>query len=1020
MHAPGAWICSAYALLGALIGGNALITEAMNPRARLIPIALAFTTVLLFCLWFVPSASAFGVSNFSYQNSTLQANGHPDVTIGFNRQGTESEDIKDVQVDLPAGVFANPESANPKCTATQFNADACPTTSYVGTVQAKVKALSLLDLTVDGTVNVLQPAAGSTDIATIGMTLRPEQICILIICAKPNKIFLKTGIKIKTFDNSGLRTFTPGAPRSTVIGIPLVVFTPSFSADITMNSLSLKFNARSGAPKTTCTWFGLVCTTTPPAGQYFMRQAGNCVPATAAVELTSYQNNKASAESTYTPTGCQNVPYNSTTLSFAPDIKTYQARSTSKFEINIPEAEATIQHALPKVVDSDFPLGSGIDLDALVGVQSCSEEELQANACPAGSVIGSATALSKYIPEGLTGPVYAVGDVGNQLPIAVLLTGPRSSQVVFRGTLGVRGSATDGTGRAYARFDRIPQLPFSKFTLNLAKPVYVNPPTCGTQVSTVNVEQFSGQTITRTSPYTETGCPEVPNTTITNGPPSTTTAITPAFTFTSDKPGSTFQCKVDNGAYQLCTSPFATEPLTNGSHTFSVYAVNGTVVDPTPATYSFTVNLTGDFEINPTITPSTTAAAKHPDMTAIADVSGGQPKTLQIKLPKGFNASLAAAPVCATAVALAGNCPAASKIGTSSLTVDTFAGSQTGLGEIFLTDGPTAADAGGAAVKITMPFGTFIAQAGAYLVNNGANQYLDIRSFPTNINGTEFTVTRLELNFEGSDNAFLTNPSQCVPDSFNSTGTAFDGSVAAVETVPFEATDCASLTFNPTVNQTFTSLTANTTSGVVATIDLPAGDSSIKDMTVVEPPVFGPNYPAFGRAADMCPGSAAGSLIAFNPINCPSQSKVGTMTIDTPLLTAPLVGDVFLVNKTPLPWFGVKFDQPGISVRLTGVTDLVKVDASCNEATDPNGFCQKQISVGFTNVPDVPITHVTFALNGGPRTRPAPLAPLEGELLQLSEPGDTTCQPSSPAKSNITGYSGATVQRIQNIAVTGC
>lgn len=995
--------------------GGTLNTRRISLSRLVLALAMALAAVVL-----APSAAnAFNVTGFNYSNSTLQANGHPSTTISFTRQGSESEDIRDVQVELPAGVFANPEAANPKCTSAQFNADACPASSYVGTVQAQAKALSLLDLTVNGTVNVLQPAAGSTDIATIGMTLRPDKICILIICAVPQKIFLKTGINIKTFDNSGLRTYTPGAPKSTTIGIPLVVFTPAFNADITMNSLKLTFNSRSGAPVTTCSWFGLVCNTTPPSGQYFMRQAGNCEAAEAKVTLVSYQNASSSATSSYTPTGCAAVPSTQTTATFTPEIQTSQTASKATFVMTIPEAEATIQHALPKYVDSDFPNGSGINLEALAGVTSCSETQLQTNACPASSIIGNATALSKYIPEGLTGPVYATGDVGNQVPIAVLLSGPRSSQVVFRGTLGVRGDTVAGTGRAYSRFDRIPQLPFSKFTLALTKPVYVNPPSCGVKTSRSTITQFSGQIITYDSPYTVSSCPTTPNTTITNGPPTVTTQARPVFSFSSDQAGSTFQCSMDGAPTQLCTSPFTSELLANGSHTFSVFAVNGTAVDPSPATYAFTVAVDATYQITPQITPSTFQAGAHPDLSADVAVSGGQPRSVQIRMPKGFNASLAAVPLCATANAAAGNCAANTKVGTTELTVSTFSGSQTGVGDTYLTDAPTANDAGGVAVKVVMPFGTFIAQAGAYLVNNGANQYLELRDFPTNINGTEFTVTGLKLNFSGA-NGFLTNPSQCVNDSFFSTSQSFSGQQAAVVTSPFAATGCAALDFGPSIVQTLSSTQAGTTSNVVANLDLPTGHSSIKNMTVVEPPVLGPNYPAFGRAVDMCPGSAATTTIPFNPSGCPAQAKVGTMTLDTPLLTTPLTGEVFLINKTPLPWFGVKFDQPGISVRLTGITDLVKVDPSCDEATDPNGFCQKQISVAFTNVPDVPITHVTFALNSGPRARPGGLPPLAGELLVLSDAGDTTCQPNSPARSNIDSYSGKSVSVTQPIPVTGC
>src|SRR5262245_25859407 len=99
---------------------------------------------------FATSASAFNVANFNYTNSSTQAAGHPNTTISFDRQGSESEDLKDIQLDLPTGVFANPENGT-KCTVAQFNADTCPATSAVGKITAGVKALSLLDLDIPGT-----------------------------------------------------------------------------------------------------------------------------------------------------------------------------------------------------------------------------------------------------------------------------------------------------------------------------------------------------------------------------------------------------------------------------------------------------------------------------------------------------------------------------------------------------------------------------------------------------------------------------------------------------------------------------------------------------------------------------------------------------------------------------------------------------------------------------------------------------------------------------------------------------
>lgn len=51
-------------------------------------------------------------------------------------------------------------------------------------------------------------------------------------------------------------------------------------------------------------------------------------------------------------------------------------------------------------------------------------------------------------------------------------------------------------------------------------------------------------------------------------------STSPSFSFTSNEQGSTFRCNIDNGAWSACTSPRATEALSNGPHTFRVKAVD--------------------------------------------------------------------------------------------------------------------------------------------------------------------------------------------------------------------------------------------------------------------------------------------------------------------------------------------------------------------------------------------------------------------------------------------------------------
>jgi hypothetical protein len=84
-----------------------------------------------------------------------------------------------------------------------------------------------------------------------------------------------------------------------------------------------------------------------------------------------------------------------------------------------------------------------------------------------------------------------------------------------------------------------------------------------------------------------------PQTTIDSGPDGTTSDNTPTFAFSSDEPGSSFECRLDSGAWASCTSPTTVGPLADGAHTFAVRATDTTGnTDPSPASRSFTVDAT--------------------------------------------------------------------------------------------------------------------------------------------------------------------------------------------------------------------------------------------------------------------------------------------------------------------------------------------------------------------------------------------------------------------------------------------
>ncbi len=65
------------------------------------------------------------------------------------------------------------------------------------------------------------------------------------------------------------------------------------------------------------------------------------------------------------------------------------------------------------------------------------------------------------------------------------------------------------------------------------------------------------------------------------------------FSFTSTEASSTFECAFGNAAFSACTSPDAVDVPGSGAHVFKVRAIDGAGnVDPTPAIYEWTTDLT--------------------------------------------------------------------------------------------------------------------------------------------------------------------------------------------------------------------------------------------------------------------------------------------------------------------------------------------------------------------------------------------------------------------------------------------
>jgi subtilisin-like proprotein convertase family protein len=127
-----------------------------------------------------------------------------------------------------------------------------------------------------------------------------------------------------------------------------------------------------------------------------------------------------------------------------------------------------------------------------------------------------------------------------------------------------------------------------------------------------------------------------PDTSIASGPSGTTGSRDASFTFSSSQSGSSFECSLDGGPASPCSSPHILADLSEGGHTLAVQARDSTGnLDPSPATYAWTVDLTPPAlaVTSPVAGQSLTDAA--PGLAGAAGTAAGDAGTVSVKVWSG-------------------------------------------------------------------------------------------------------------------------------------------------------------------------------------------------------------------------------------------------------------------------------------------------------------------------------------------------------------------------------------------------
>lgn len=315
------------------------------------------------------------------------------------------------------------------------------------------------------------------------------------------------------------------------------------------------------------------------------------------------------------------------------------------------------------------------------------------------------------------------------------------------------------------------------------------------------------------------------------------------------------------------------------------------------------------------------------------------------------------------------------------------------LGRLVMVTEPFEETIFGQEVSITIPpVSTPVALSGG-----GDRVSIWLADLPTTVNLSpwdleleDIHIDRIEVVLDGTDSAgnpLLMNPTFCDPgNSFDATLTSYgadgyhssdDESVST--SIAYPVTGCDGVPFDPRVTLSTTSSTAGQPSSFSFVMELPAGSASLSSATTSLPSGMLLNPDAGFAPCDADDLAAA---------SCPASSRIGTITLNTPLVAGDVSGAVYVgpANGSDLT----------ISTFFSGQLSA-RMDSLLKQRSDGG------VDMALT-LPPIPLTKLAFTPDGAP-----------GSILL----NPYICDDYSISAA-LASHSGKTASFAQPLAVTGC
>jgi hypothetical protein len=343
---------------------------------------------------------------FLAESESSAAGAFTPFTVTFSRQDRE-QDLSAVQVTTPPG-FAAMLSTVALCGEPQGAQGTCPEASRVGSVTVSAGA-GTAPLSLHGQAYLTGPYHG----APFGLS-----IVVPAVAGPFNLGNVVERAAISVNPHTAAVTITSGPLIQVKDGIPVRLRT----VNVTVDRPGFAFNPT------------------------------NCSQQAVTATVVAVQGASGSVSTPFAATGCASLP-------FKPTLTATSQGRTSKLDGASLTVRAASKAGEANIHKVDLTLPTVLPARLTTLQKACTEAQFNTNpaACPEGSFIGSAKAITPVLPVPLEGPAILVSHGGAAFPdVEFVLQGDNVTIVVDGGTQIKKGVT-------YSKFETVPDAPISSF-----------------------------------------------------------------------------------------------------------------------------------------------------------------------------------------------------------------------------------------------------------------------------------------------------------------------------------------------------------------------------------------------------------------------------------------------------------------------------------------------------------------------------------------------------------------------------